>query len=189
MEPNGAVAITAPGFSGASTLGGNSLLVSADSGETSIKAYNTGPAPAAINAVNNNGGGACLYQLTNESGDVYGCIGVDGSGNFAIENRAGLPILSFSPTGTVALQMPLIGSVAGSTTALAANSCGDTATATVTGATTSMTASVSPSADPGAGLTWQAWVSAASTVSVRYCNVTAGSITPAAANLVIRVIQ
>jgi len=54
---------------------------------------------------------------------------------------------------------------------------------------TGMTATVSPDADPGVGLTWQAFISAADTITVRYCNVTTGSITPAAAMLQVRVIQ
>jgi hypothetical protein len=90
--------------------------------------------------------------------------------------------------GTFALV--LTGSVSGSTTSLAANSCGDTATATVTGATTSMTVGASPQSWAATtGLTWDAWVSAANTVTLRYCNVTAGSVTPPATTFNIRVIQ
>lgn len=78
-------------------------------------------------------------------------------------------------------------SVAGSTTLLAANSCGDTVTVTVTGATTSMDAHASGTIS--AGLIERAWVSAANTVSVMYCNITTAGITPSAATLQVTVIQ
>lgn len=97
----------------------------------------------------------------------------------------------FPASGTVAItsQLPLAGSVAGSTTVLAANSCGDAVTTTVTGATTSMSLSISPSNDPGLGLVWQGIVTGLNTVEVRYCNVTTVSITPAAVTFNIRVLQ
>ena len=89
----------------------------------------------------------------------------------------------------LASQLPLSGSVAGSTTSLAANTCGDVVTQTVTGATTTMTPVVTVSgALPTSGLVIQAAVTAANTVSIEYCNVTTGSVIPAAATLEIRVV-
>lgn len=87
-------------------------------------------------------------------------------------------------------QLPLSGSVAGSTTSLAANTCGDVVTQAVTGATTTMTPVVTVSgALPTSGLVIEAAVTSANTVSIEYCNVTTGSVVPAAATLEIRVIQ
>ena len=97
----------------------------------------------------------------------------------------------FPASGTVAVtsQLPLSGSVSGSTTALAANSCGDTVTQAVTGATTTMTPVVTVSgALPTSGLVIQSAVTATNTVSIEYCNVTTAPITPAAATLEIRVV-
>ena len=89
----------------------------------------------------------------------------------------------------LASQLPLSGSVAGSTTSLAANTCGDVVTQTVTGATTTMTPIVTVSgALPTSGLVIQAAVTSANTVSIEYCNVTTGSVVPAAATLEIRVV-
>jgi hypothetical protein len=94
-------------------------------------------------------------------------------------------------SGTIALtsQLPLSGttsSIGGS--ALAAGVC-TTGTASVTSAATSMAVAVSPAADPGAGFTWNAWVSASGTVTVRVCNVSGASATPTAAAYNVRAIQ
>lgn len=89
-----------------------------------------------------------------------------------------------------ASQLPLSGSVAASTTSLAAGSCGDAVTATVTGATPSMVAAASgEGALPSAGLVLQAAVTATNTVTVEYCNVTAAAIVPAALTIAVRVMQ
>ena len=87
-------------------------------------------------------------------------------------------------------QLPLSGAVAGSTTSLAANSCGDTVAATIAGATTAMVAIASGNgALPSAGLTIQAAVTAANTVTVEYCNLTTAAIVPAALTINLRVVQ
>jgi hypothetical protein len=70
--------------------------------------------------------------------------------------------------------------------ALAAGACASTTVAT-TGATTAMVAEASPVTDPGTGNLWQAFVSAADTVTVRVCAVAAG--TPTASVYNIRVIK
>jgi hypothetical protein len=93
--------------------------------------------------------------------------------------------------GTVALtsQLPFSGtasSIGGGS--LAAGAC-TSGTASVTGATTSMVADTSPAADPGAGFTWNAFVSASGTVTVRVCNVSGATATPTAAAYNVRVIQ
>jgi hypothetical protein len=93
--------------------------------------------------------------------------------------------------GTVALtsQLPFSGttsSIGGGS--LAAGAC-TSGTATVSGATTSMVADTSPAADPGAGFTWNAFVSAAGTVTVRVCNASGATATPTAAAYNVRVIQ
>ncbi len=80
--------------------------------------------------------------------------------------------------------------VAGSTTALAANSCGDTVTATAPGAATTMAVTATPQTALGAGLILDSGttrISAANTLTVGYCNVTTGSLTPAASNLNVRI--
>jgi hypothetical protein len=94
-------------------------------------------------------------------------------------------------SGTISLtsQLPLSGttaSIGGSS--LAAGVCA-TGTASVSGSTTSMTADASPAADPGTGFTWNAFVSAAGTVTVRVCNVSGGALTPTASAYNVRVIQ
>jgi hypothetical protein len=71
---------------------------------------------------------------------------------------------------------------------LAAGACVD-GTASVTSSTASMAVAVSPAADPGTGFTWNAWVSAAGTVTVRVCNVSGASATPTASAYNVRVIQ
>jgi hypothetical protein len=62
-------------------------------------------------------------------------------------------------------------------------------TVTITGATTSMSVAVSPATDPGTGFTWEGFISAANTVTVRVCNVTGGALTPASSAYNVRVIQ
>ena len=94
---------------------------------------------------------------------------------------------SFVNTAGTAALIGLRGSVAGSTTLLAANTCGDVVTLTVTGATTAMDAHASGAVS--SGLAPYAWVSSVNTVSVEYCNVTTGGITPAAATLQVTVIE
>lgn len=102
---------------------------------------------------------------------------------------------SLAEAGTavaLASQLPLSGSVAGSTTLLAANSCGDTVTVTITGATTSMVVEANSSAAFPAtsnGLFTRAAVTSANTVTIGYCNVTSSGITPAAATVYVRVVQ
>jgi hypothetical protein len=93
--------------------------------------------------------------------------------------------------GTIALtsQLPLSGttsSIGGSS--LAAGAC-TSGTATVTSSTTSMAVAASPAADPGAGFTWNAFVSAAGTVTVRVCNVSGANATPTASAYNVRVVQ
>jgi len=62
-------------------------------------------------------------------------------------------------------------------------------TVTISGAATSMSAAVSPATDPGTGFVWEGFVSAASTVTVRVCNVTGGALTPTSSAYNVRVIQ
>jgi hypothetical protein len=93
--------------------------------------------------------------------------------------------------GTIALtnQLPLSGttsSIGGS--ALAAGVC-TTGTASVTSSATSMAVAVSPATDPGTGFTWNGWISAAGTVTVRVCNISSASATPTASAYNVRVIQ
>lgn len=94
-------------------------------------------------------------------------------------------------SGTIALtsQLPLAGTTAGiGGGSLAAGAC-TTGTASVASSTTSMAVAASPSADPGTGFTWGAWVSSAGTVTVRVCNVSGATATPAATAYNVRVIQ
>jgi pectate lyase-like protein len=93
--------------------------------------------------------------------------------------------------GTVALtsQLPITGttsSIGGS--ALAAGIC-TTGTASITGVSSAMAVAVSPAADPGTGFTWNAWVSSTTTVTVRVCNISGASSTPAATAYNVRVSQ
>lgn len=70
--------------------------------------------------------------------------------------------------------------------ALAAGACAS-GTATVANSTTSMVIAVSPQTFPGAGFTWQGYVSAAGTVTVEVCAVVAA--TPTASLYNVRVVQ
>jgi nitrous oxidase accessory protein NosD len=79
--------------------------------------------------------------------------------------------------------------VGGSTSPLAATACGDSVAVTVPGATTMMVAEVSPQAAVTSGLIWNAYVSAPNTVTIFYCNITTGSITPGAVKFNARVVQ
>jgi hypothetical protein len=87
----------------------------------------------------------------------------------------------------------IISTVAGSTTLLAANSCGDGVTATVAGAAPGMSVIINtPTTGINSGLvidTGHTEVSSSNTVVTGYCNITGGGITPSAATLQIRVIQ
>jgi hypothetical protein len=76
------------------------------------------------------------------------------------------------------------GSIGGG--ALLAGACA-VGTATVTGATTSMIALTDPVTYPGDGNTWEAYVSASNTVTVKVCAIVAG--TPTATTYNVRVIQ
>ena len=85
--------------------------------------------------------------------------------------------------------MPLTGTTANiGGAALTSGQCASGA-ASISGATTSMAAVVSPAGGvgPGAGFTWQGYVSAPGTVTVQVCAVTSG--TPAATTYNVRVIQ
>lgn len=110
-------------------------------------------------------------------------------GNYS---TGGNTITQPAAAGTLALvsQLPLSGSVAASTSSLAASSCGDSVAATITGATTGMLAAASGAgALPSPGLTLQAAVTAANTVTVEYCNLTTAAIVPAALTINVRVVQ
>ena len=94
---------------------------------------------------------------------------------------------TFPTSGTVAVSLSATtGSIGGS--ALGAGACAS-GTATLTGVSTAMTETTTPAADPGAGFTWQAFMSATDTVTVRVCNFTAGSLTPTAEAYNVRAIK
>lgn len=96
-----------------------------------------------------------------------------------------VPVADFFPVGVIG---SMSATVAGSTTSLGANSCGDSVTATVAGATMGMIATANiQGALPQTGLTLQAAVTAANTVTVEYCNVTTSAITPGPATIAVRV--
>lgn len=104
---------------------------------------------------------------------------------------AGCDYLPTSGVGLLALasQLPLTGAtstIGGS--ALAAGAC-TTGTAAIANSTTSMVVAVSPSADPGTGIVWEGWISADGTATVRVCNVTPSSVTPAAETYNVRAIR
>jgi hypothetical protein len=89
--------------------------------------------------------------------------------------------------GTVALALSGTTATIGGS-ALAAGAC-TTGTAAISGASTSMAVAVSPSADPGTGFSWEGWVSGTGAVTVRLCNVSGASATPAAVTYNVRVIE
>ncbi len=94
-------------------------------------------------------------------------------------------------SGTVAFtnQLPLSGTTSNiGGGSLAAGAC-TTGTASVTSAAASMAVAASPATDPGTGFMWNAWVSAAGTVTVRVCNVSGASATPTATAYNVRAIQ
>lgn len=62
-------------------------------------------------------------------------------------------------------------------------------TITVTGAVLGDTVTATPNGAPEAGLVWNAFVSAANTVTIRMSNITAGAINPAARNWKVTVIK
>lgn len=72
-----------------------------------------------------------------------------------------------------------------------ANGACTTGTVAITGVTTGMTAAATPAGgtQPGAGFTWDAYVSAAGTATVRVCNATGASNTPTATTYNVRVLQ
>lgn len=96
-------------------------------------------------------------------------------------NTATLP----AQTGIVGLVMTATSTSLGGS-ALAAGACSST-TVTATGAATGMGVVATPAADPGVGTYWQAFVSAANTVTVRVCATI--SVTPTAETYAIRVTQ
>ena len=111
-------------------------------------------------------------------------------GIFTHANTANRTYTLPDATGTVALtsNLPLSANATLTYTAIAAQTCQEQ-TVTVAGAATTGVASASPAASVGnANLSWSAWVSAANTVSVRVCNVTAGSVTPSAVSWQVRVL-
>lgn len=127
------------------------------------------------------GGGATL-----PSGQTFTATGATWSGGTV--NATTLE--QGSAAVALASQLPLSGSVAGSTTSIAANACSDAVTTTVTGATAGMVAAASgEGALPSAGLILQASVTATNTVTVEYCNITTAAIVPAALTIAVRVIQ
>jgi hypothetical protein len=111
-------------------------------------------------------------------------------GIFTHANTANRTYTLPDATGTVALtsNLPLSANATLTYTAIAAQTCQEQ-TVTVAGAATTGVASASPAASVGnTNLSWSAWVSAANTVSVRVCNVTAGSVTPSAVSWQVRVL-
>lgn len=102
----------------------------------------------------------------------------------------GINTVSVTPTVTTATYQPLplagtTGSIGGS--ALTAGTCA-TGIVTVTGATTGMAAVASPVTYPGAPFEWNAYVSAANTVTVNVCTNLAAGGTPTASAYNVRVL-
>ncbi len=64
-----------------------------------------------------------------------------------------------------------------------------TGAVSIPGAATTMAVAVSPAADPGTGFTWEGFVSAPNTVTVRLCNTTSSQLTPKSTTYNVRVIQ
>ncbi len=130
------------------------------------------------------------------SAGFYGDLHIETAGTTGGMNLSSAPTsprtqVFQDATGFIALtsQLPLVGttgSIGGS--ALAAGAC-TTGTASVTSTTTSMAVAISPASDPGTGFTWNAWVSAAGTVTARVCNVSGVSATPTAVAYNVRAIQ
>lgn len=144
--------------------------------------------------------GNASYQMFDSVGNGFGMQGNPNSGNPLIFFR---PISAYTlgttsftlatSTGVSTFAGPLaIGG--GSTinkvlnnsatltyTAISAATCQEQTMTITNASTTNKGASCSPGATLGnANVSWSSWVSAASTVSVRVCNPTAGSITPSA---------
>jgi hypothetical protein len=126
--------------------------------------------------------------------------GFSTTNDIALERSGGTSriLLTGSPTanrtatfpdanGTIAFALSGASSSIGGSS-LAAGACA-TGTASVANSTASMAVAVSPATDPGTGFTWNAWVSAAGTVTVRVCNVSGASATPTATAYNVRAIQ
>lgn len=107
-----------------------------------------------------------------------------GTGNviaYNMQGKLGAGGFAFSGTKTTVLTVTT-GSIGGG--ALIAGACAS-GTATVTGASTIMTATATPNTYPGDGNYWYAYVSSASTVTLKVCAAIAG--TPTASTYNIRV--
>jgi hypothetical protein len=167
--------------SGDSSVGGAAAILS-----TATTALPNGF--CAVSAKLSLGGGYTNGSVTDYVlGDLY----PGGFRSFTGDGKSGVIFENWSLTPAVqaSAQPPLsgtTGSIGGS--ALGVGAC-TTGTASISGATTSMAAWASPVADPGTGFTWNAFVSAAGTATVRLCNVSGASATPTAEAYNVRVIQ
>lgn len=93
------------------------------------------------------------------------------------------------PYFTEGMVSGLSGSVAGSTTPVAATSCGDPVTLKINGVTPAMALVVTPNGAPQAGLRPYAFVSGPNTVTVEYCNDTGNLMRPNPQILQVRAID
>lgn len=138
------------------------------------------------------GSGATLSAASGATVNFSAAGAVALPGTVTVASDANPLIIPSPPPGGATLavtsQLPLTGSTGSlGGTALPAGNCA-VATATVPNATPGMAVAVSPAADPGTGFVWEGWASAAGSVTVRLCNITAGTLTPTAEVYNVRVL-
>jgi hypothetical protein len=129
------------------------------------------------------------FEVTGKSD---GTADVSVSGNLTVGKTLYVKSIAVANSATnlnaLKSNTPQTSSVASGTTAaiggapLQAGQCA-AGTARVAGVTASMVATTSPESDPGDGFTWQAYVSAANTVTVKVCALSRGTPRPVAYNV------
>jgi hypothetical protein len=178
----GAVLVSSPTTPGSIQVSNNVISQGSFSVNAGVRVFgNIGPtvgipastgyiALASGDAINfrNNANSADINGLSKDSSDI---VQVGGS---AGARTAGPLIVNAGQQVTRILQSQ----AALTFGAIGAQNCGNQ-TITVSGAATSNAAFASPNYAVEAGLVWSAFVSATNTVTVRLCNVSTGSVTPA----------
>ena len=147
-----------------------------------------GPGTLAINGPDTSGGTFPLIIKNSASTNLF-YVADDGSvniptGTLTVTNNATIGTLTVAGASVKAPLSATSASIGGG--ALLAGACASTAT-TVTGATVGMAVVATPNTYPGDGNIWSAYVSAASTVTVKVCAIVA--MTPTASTYNIRVLQ
>lgn len=138
--------------------------------------------PTSGTLLNTTGSGASLTALNADnisSGTLAAARGGAGTVN-GIMKANGSGVVSAAVSGTDYAKVPLTATATLDFGSIAAAASEDL-TVTVTGAVVGYSVSVGLPAAPAAGIVWDAFVSAADTVTIRATNITAGAVDPASA--------